>query len=199
MFRSISRSFSLLLRETRLSRVLPAAGYKSALSLDNLYPKSTLDCGNVPTIKHTYSSGDNFSGFIPIEKLAIKYLRSGGPGGQNVNKVSSKAEVRFHLDSADWIPEKSRQRLKEMYHTRINKIGEFIVVSDRTRVQMLNLADCLDKIRFAVREAEFEPSEPSEEDKQAMKARILKLKRATLREKRSRSLTKQSRGGAPPT
>ena len=51
---------------------------------------------------------------IPVEKLDFSYARSSGPGGQNVNKVNTKAEMRFKVDDADWIPEEVKGRLKEM-------------------------------------------------------------------------------------
>ena len=41
---------------------------------------------------------------IPMDKVNFKYARSSGPGGQNVNKVNSKAEIRFHVQSANWLP-----------------------------------------------------------------------------------------------
>ncbi|MEE6528629.1 hypothetical protein FKM82_031203 [Ascaphus truei] len=46
-----------------------------------------------------------------IDRLSISYSRSSGPGGQHVNKVNTKAEVRFNLSSADWIPENVRQKI----------------------------------------------------------------------------------------
>lgn len=45
-----------------------------------------------------------------MDKIDITYSRSSGPGGQNVNTVDSKVDVRFQVDSADWIPEEVRQR-----------------------------------------------------------------------------------------
>ena len=46
-----------------------------------------------------------------VDKLTVSYTRSSGPGGQNVNKVNTKAEVRFHIDSADWLPAEAKQKL----------------------------------------------------------------------------------------
>ena len=47
-----------------------------------------------------------------VDKLSFKYCRSSGPGGQNVNKVNTKAELRFHLDSCTWIPDAVKEKLK---------------------------------------------------------------------------------------
>lgn len=87
------------------------------------------------------------------DKIQINYVRSSGPGGQNVNCVSTKAEVRFHLTSADWIPEPVRIKLAEMVKNQISKEGYFIVKSDRTRSQQLNLADSLEKLRNLIHSA----------------------------------------------
>jgi peptidyl-tRNA hydrolase ICT1 len=70
-----------------------------------------------------------FSATVTRDKLIINFSRSQGPGGQNVNKVNSKADVRFHVDSADWISPEVRERLKTSYAHFINKEGELIVQS----------------------------------------------------------------------
>lgn len=85
--------------------------------------------------------------FVLTDKIQVNYVRSGGPGGQNVNCVSTKTEIRFHLASADWIPEPIRVKLAERVKNQISKEGYFIIKSERTRSQQLNLADTLDKLR----------------------------------------------------
>jgi len=83
---------------------------------------------------------------IPLERLTIRASRSGGPGGQNVNKVSSRVEVRFPLSAADWIPAAIRSRLRELYPRRVTLGGDFRVESSRFRNQAQNLKDCLEKL-----------------------------------------------------
>lgn len=77
----------------------------------------------------------------------MSYSRSSGPGGQNVNCVSTKAEVRFQISTADWIPEPIRCKLAEKMKNQITKEGYLVTKSDRTRSQQLNLADAMDKLR----------------------------------------------------
>lgn len=57
--------------------------------------------------------GDNniFTGYIPVEELDITYSTSSGPGGQNVNKVNTKVDLRFKVESAQWLNEEIRQKL----------------------------------------------------------------------------------------
>ncbi|XP_040845635.1 peptidyl-tRNA hydrolase ICT1, mitochondrial isoform X4 [Ochotona curzoniae] len=126
---------------------------------------------------------------IPVDRLTISYSRSSGPGGQNVNKVNSKAEVRFHLATADWIAEPVRHKMAVM----INRSGELILTSESSRYQFRNLADCLQKIRDMIAEASQMPKEPSQEDAQLWKMRIENRNRERLRQKKVHSVLKTSR------
>ena len=85
--------------------------------------------------------------FLFTDKLEVSYSRSSGPGGQNVNCVSTKAEIRFQISTADWIPEPIRCKLAEKMKNQITKEGYLVTKSDRTRSQQLNLADAMDKLR----------------------------------------------------
>lgn len=61
--------------------------------------------------------------------LKISFTKSSGPGGQHVNKTSSKADVRFLIDTAHWMTPEVRHRLKTLYAHYINKEGELVVQS----------------------------------------------------------------------
>ncbi|XP_027547661.1 LOW QUALITY PROTEIN: peptidyl-tRNA hydrolase ICT1, mitochondrial [Neopelma chrysocephalum] len=160
--------------------------YRSSHSLDKLYPprqdKTTARAPEQPPILD-----------IPMARLTVSYSRSSGPGGQNVNKVNSKAEVRFHLESADWIPEAVRQKMALMYRNKINRDGELIVTSEESRYQMRNLAICLEKIRTMVTEATEKPKVVSKETTQKLIERVEKMNRERLRQKKIHSNIKQSR------
>jgi protein subunit release factor B len=97
---------------------------------------------------------------IPKEKLDIKFVKaSSGPGGQNVNKLNTKAEVRFKPKDADWIPKVMIDRFIELNATKINKDGEIVITSIRHRLQAHNLKDCLEKLREYLEEAAIIPKE----------------------------------------
>lgn len=69
----------------------------------------------VYVFRQANAESDKFNGVIPMNKLDVKYSRSSGPGGQNVNKLETKVDVRFHVATADWIPKETRERfLKEV-------------------------------------------------------------------------------------
>ncbi|KAM7001681.1 large ribosomal subunit protein mL62 [Passerculus sandwichensis] len=168
----------------------PAAGteYRSSHSLDKLYPPQQDGTAARTTEEPQPPALD-----IPMARLTVSYSRSSGPGGQNVNKVNSKAEVRFHLASADWIPEAVRQKMALMHRNKINRAGELIVTSEESRYQMRNLAICLEKIRAMVTEAIEKPRVVSKETAQKLIERVEKMNRERLRQKKIHSTIKQSR------
>ncbi|XP_043959055.1 peptidyl-tRNA hydrolase ICT1, mitochondrial [Gambusia affinis] len=127
------------------------------------------------------------------KRLTVSYSKSSGPGGQHVNKVSTKAEVRFHVHTADWIPEDVRQKIVEKNKNRINKAGELLVTSEVSRSQQRNLLDCLQKISAIVAEASERRREPSDEDVALRAARIEKRNKERLRQKKILSSVKNSR------
>ncbi|TDG98358.1 hypothetical protein EPR50_G00218090 [Perca flavescens] len=130
---------------------------------------------------------------IPVERLTVSYSRSSGPGGQHVNKVSTKAEVRFHVQTADWIPEDVRRNIFEKNKNRINKAGELLVTSELSRSQQRNLSDCIQKISAIVAEASEKPREPTAEDIALRAARLEKGNKERLKQKKIHSATKKSR------
>src|SRR4051812_21364264 len=87
---------------------------------------------------------------IPIEEFHAEYSRSGGPGGQNVNKVNSKVQLRWRPADNTSLPEGVRGRVLRMLAPRLTKDGDLLVTSQRTRDQARNLADCLSKVRDLV-------------------------------------------------
>ncbi|XP_028912756.1 peptidyl-tRNA hydrolase ICT1, mitochondrial [Ornithorhynchus anatinus] len=173
----------------RLHQDVPGSEYRSAYSLDKLYPQS----GGSDAAWKVPDSAVQASTDIPLDRLTITYSRSSGPGGQNVNKVNSKAEVRFHLASADWIAEPLRQKIAIEQRNRINKLGELIVNSESSRYQLRNLAECLQKIRDIISQASQEPRAPSKETKEQHRLRVEKANRERLRQKKITATIKASR------
>nr|SVE85890.1 EOG090X0JCO [Daphnia pulicaria] len=185
-------SFRRILINSSSSRAY-LSGFKSSITLEKLYPSSRLDITTIP--KAPESKDGKFSGYIPMDKIQISYARSSGPGGQNVNCVSTKAEIRFHLASAEWIPEPVRVKLAEKLKNQLSKEGYFIVKSDRTRSQHLNLADTLDKLRDLIQFTAQSLVIPEISPETVERQRRLRERaaRERLREKRAHSMTKQGR------
>jgi ribosome-associated protein len=87
---------------------------------------------------------------IPLSEFTFEYARSGGPGGQNVNKVNSKATLRWTPGESPSLPPATKARLLRSVGTRLTKEGELLVTSQLTRDQGRNVEDCLDKVREIV-------------------------------------------------
>ena len=74
-------------------------------------------------------------------------MRSSGPGGQNVNKVNSKAVLRWNVAASPSLPADVRERFLAIHRSRLTGEGELIVTSQRYRDQGRNVADALEKLR----------------------------------------------------
>ncbi|NXW93101.1 ICT1 hydrolase, partial [Alopecoenas beccarii] len=183
--RGLCRLRPALLAARFSQRAAAGTEYRSVYSLDKLYPPRQESAASAPVKLNPESS--------LAARLSVSYSRSSGPGGQNVNKVNTKAEIRFHLASADWIPEAAREKMALMYRNKINRAGELIVNSEESRYQMRNLAICLEKIRTMVTEATEKPKVVSKETTQKLIERVEKMNRERLRQKKIHSNIKQSR------
>lgn len=94
---------------------------------------------------------------IPREEFQIDFARSSGPGGQNVNKVSSKAILRWKPSTSPSLPPAVRDRLLRALASKLTTEGDWLVTSQKTRDQGRNVEDCLDKVRQAVLAASLPP------------------------------------------
>ncbi|XP_031831579.1 large ribosomal subunit protein mL62 [Nomia melanderi] len=162
-----------------------ALTYKSALSLDKIYPTSNLKLYTPAFVPEDPNA--KFSGYIPIEELKITYSCSSGPGGQHVNRTNTKVDLRFQVKNATWLSEEIKEKLLEKYQNRISKDGYFIVKSELTRSQHLNLADALEKLRTMIREVIKPPPEISPETAELKRKRLLAAARKRVHEKRMKS------------
>jgi ribosome-associated protein len=84
---------------------------------------------------------------IPEEEFDWSYARSGGPGGQNVNKVSSKAVLRWDVNTTQSLPDEVKARLRSQQANRITTEGVLVLMSQQSRDQERNRRDCLEKLR----------------------------------------------------
>lgn len=143
-----------------------------------------------PTANDRQVNGEDstFQGHIPEGELEISYSRSSGPGGQNVNKVNSKVEIRFHLETATWIPALGRERLKTQWGHLVNRRGQLVLNCDEQRSQLANTRICLDRLRALVTEAcRPPPSGPDEATQQLHEKRRARASARRVEEKRARS------------
>jgi ribosome-associated protein len=94
---------------------------------------------------------------VPTAALDVRAVRSSGPGGQNVNKVASKVELRVDLGLVEGLEDAARERLRAITRTRLDATGRLLVTSQKTRDQHRNLEDAREKVRMLVQRALHPP------------------------------------------
>lgn len=126
---------------------------------------------------------------IPDEELAFSFARSSGPGGQNVNKVNSKATLRWNPTASAALPDEVRARFLKLYASRLTNDGEILITSQESRDQPKNIAICLEKLRGMIQQVltppkKRRPTKPTKGSKQRR-----------LNDKKQRSEVKAGRRG----
>jgi ribosome-associated protein len=87
---------------------------------------------------------------IPAAELEISFARSSGPGGQNVNKVNSKAVLRWRAADSTALPDDVKQRFLQSYAARLTREGAIVLSADEHRDQLRNLTACRERLRQLV-------------------------------------------------
>jgi ribosome-associated protein len=125
---------------------------------------------------------------VPASALTMRAVRASGPGGQNVNKVASKVDLRVDLEAIEGLTDSARARLRTLAGNRVDADGRLQITSQLTRDQTRNLEDAREKVRALVVAALREPKRrrPSRPTAAARERRIESKKR--------RSTTKRLRG-----
>ena len=129
---------------------------------------------------------------IPARALTLRAVRASGPGGQNVNKVASKVELRVELDVIEGLSAAARARLQTLARHRLDADGRLVVTSQLSRDQSRNVDDARDKVRALVAAAMVAPRSrrPSRPTAVSVERRIeAKRRRATVKRGRGRPTT----------
>ncbi len=116
---------------------------------------------------------------IPATAFEWQFARSAGPGGQHVNRTSSKAILRFDATGCPHLPTDIRRRLLTSVRARLTGDGALVLMSQRHREQGRNVADCLEKLSRLIEKAMVppEPRRPTRIPRAARAARLESKKR----------------------
>lgn len=125
---------------------------------------------------------------IQEDELVIEFIRSSGPGGQNVNKVSTAAQLRFDVAKSPSLPEHVKRRLSQLAGSKLTRQGIIVIDAHRHRTQARNREDAIERLAELIRQAAHVPKRRRSSKPTAAS------KRRRLDTKRRRSETKKSRG-----
>ena len=120
-------------------------------------------------------------------ELTFRFVRASGPGGQNVNKVSTAVELRFDVEHSPSLPDDVRARLRVLAGRRLNAEGILVIDAQRHRSQERNRADAIERLVELIRKAAIPPV-PRRKTKptRSSRERRLESKRLRARTKRGR-------------
>lgn len=125
---------------------------------------------------------------IPLDEFDFQFARSSGPGGQNVNKVNSKATLRWRPLQSPSLPDDVRQRFATRFASKLLTDGSILISCEKSRSQWLNRIGCLEQLAAWLKEI----ATPPKKRRPTKPTRGSKTRR--LNEKRRRSDTKRLRG-----
>lgn len=122
---------------------------------------------------------------IPEDELSFSFVRASGPGGQNVNKVSTAVELRFDVAASPSLPEAVRERLLRLAGRRVTRDGVLVILARRFRTQERNREDAVGRFVALLREAAAPPPparRPTRPTRAARRRRVeAKTRRGTIK------------------
>lgn len=125
---------------------------------------------------------------VLLTELIFKTMRSGGPGGQHVNKTESKVEVAFHIEDSKALSDAEKERLQLRLGHRISADGELLVQCSDTRSQHRNKKIAIDRLIELLQQhlKVFKPRKKTKPSRSAIERRLKAKKRQTLKKKNRR-------------
>jgi len=130
---------------------------------------------------------------IEDRELSFEFVRSSGPGGQNVNKVATAAQLRFDAMGSPSLPERVKERLPKVAGRRMTVDGVIVIDARRYRTQERNRQDAIDRLVRLIQKAAERPKRR----RATMPTRASRERR--LRTKKRRGRLKKDRGSRPTT
>ncbi|MCU0286887.1 MAG: aminoacyl-tRNA hydrolase [Acidobacteria bacterium] len=125
--------------------------------------------------------------YIDEKELAWDFVRASGPGGQNVNKVSTAVQLRFNVIDSPSLPDEVKHRLMKLAGRRLTKEGELIIDARQYRYQERNREDALKRLVELIEKATYKPK-PRKKTGPSLSSKMRRLdtKRQQSEKKRGR-------------
>lgn len=128
---------------------------------------------------------------LGLDELEESFIRSSGPGGQNVNKVSSAVQLRFNVRHSSNLPDRVKQKILASGDSRLTKNGILVINAERHRTQELNRQDARERLKEIIRDASHVPKRriATKPTRNSQKRRVdTKIKRGLLKKGRGKKV-----------
>jgi ribosome-associated protein len=131
--------------------------------------------------------------FIDEKDISFQFIRSGGPGGQNVNKVSTGVELRFDVSGETSLPSDVKSRLLSLFKNRISKEGILVITAKEFRTQEKNRDAAMERLATIIKQAAVKPRlrKKTKPSKSSQEKRLTVKKRQSFNKTIRRKMTKE--------
>lgn len=130
---------------------------------------------------------------VDENELSFEFIRAPGPGGQNVNKVSTAVQLRFDIQNSQTLSDPIKERITKLAGSRMTNEGVLVITAKRYRTQSRNRQDALDRLIALITKAMFVPKrrKKTKPNQQAKEQRLFEKKQQALKKKTRKKVDRE--------